>query len=217
MDSLITQLLDWLQSLATGISLEVFVFVGAFLEEIIAPIPSPFVMTNAAALSKVQAYSWLQIGILIVLAAIAKTASSAILYVVVDKAEDVVLGKFGKYVGVTHKQIEKIGSFLSESWWDDVLLLLARALPFVPTSLVTVAAGAIRYKFSSFVIMTFLGTILRNLFYFWVGYFGWSYVQRIWDEFSHHPLGILSIIVGIGIAIYAALKVKDLLWSKVMK
>ena len=43
------------------------------------------------------------------------------------------IGKIGKYVGLSHKLIEQIGSFLTGTWVDDFLMVLARALPFVPT------------------------------------------------------------------------------------
>lgn len=216
MDKLISALLDWLNIIATSISLEVFVLLGAFLEEIVAPIPSPFVMTQAAVLAKVQEYSLFQLMILVLLASAAKTFSSYLLYFFTDKAEDLVLGKFGKYFGVSHAQVEKLGAFLSQSWWDDVLLFLSRALPFVPTSLVTVAAGAIKYNVRSFLLMTFCGSLVRNTFYLWVGYFGWTYFNHLLDEFLHSPVVVAVVIGAVVLLVFGVLKAKNSLWDRLM-
>jgi membrane protein DedA with SNARE-associated domain len=214
MEKYFEPLIQWLSSLATSVSLEVFVVVAGFLEEIIAPIPSPFVMTTAAAIAKAQNLSTLHVGLIVLLAAAAKTASSYFIYVVVDKAEDVVVGRFGKYFGVNHESIERIGKILDKSKWDDVLLFLSRAVPVVPTSVVTVVAGAIKYNPKSFILMTFLGAIVRNLFYLWIGYFGIHAFDAITTQFEEHPI-ILGILFVVTIAVLVFFfKAKDKLWEK---
>jgi membrane protein DedA with SNARE-associated domain len=216
MQTMIENLLQWLTNLSTAISLEFFVLLGSFLEEIIAPIPSPFVMTQAAILAKVQNYSMFNLAVIVVIAALAKTASSYLLYFITDKAEDIVIGKFGKYFGVSHTEIEKIGKWLTNSWWDDVLLFLARALPFVPTSLVTVAAGVIKYDLKSFLLMTFLGSVVRNIFYLWVGYYGVTYFDTWKDAVLNSPITLIIGILVVVAGLYAALKLKDKLWNSIM-
>ena len=214
MEKFFEPLLTWLESLATTTSLEFFVFIAAFLEEIIAPIPSPFVMTTAAVLAKVQNYSLLQIAILVILASLAKTASSYLIYVLADKAEDVVVGKFGKYFGVTTESIERIGKMLSKTWWDDVLLFLSRAIPLIPTSVVTVVAGMIKYEPRSFLLMTFLGTIIRNIFYLWVAYFGIDVADAMIQRFAQNP-AVLVVLFLIGVAgLYFLWKMKDKIWDR---
>lgn len=214
---MIEPLLEWLTSIAHTISLEGFVIVGSFLEEIVAPIPSPFVMTQAAVLAKVQNYNVFNLAVIILLASFVKTISSYLVYFITDKAEDVVIGKYGKYFGVSHKQIEKIGSFLTKSWWDDVLLFLSRAIPLVPTSLVTIAAGVIKYNVRSFLLMTFLGMIVRNLFYLWVGYFGWTYINQWKDQFVNSPLFLIAGVIALGVFVVGVYKAKDKLWDKIME
>jgi len=216
MEELFQPLINWLESLATSVSLEFFVVVGAFLEEIIAPIPSPFVMTTAAVLAQVQGYSNVQLGFLVFIAALAKTASSYVVYVIADKAEDVVVGKFGKYFGVSHKHIERIGFFLTKTWWDNVLLLLARSIPIVPTFPISVGAGVIKYDLKGYLAMTFIGTFIRNIFYLWIAYFGFSQFQTLKEELWNHPLWFaIGVIVFLLIIIYI-MKKKDTLWEKLL-
>lgn len=209
-------LLSFLESLAHNTSLELFVVLGAFLEEIIAPIPSPFVMTTAAVIGQAQNYGYFQLFIVIILAAIAKTAATYVVYFASDKAEDVVVGKLGKYVGVSHREIERIGKLLTGSWWDDVLLFFARALPFVPSFLVSVGAGVIKYNVKSYLVMTFLGTIFRNLFYLVVGYLGWAELVKFWDQIKGSPAFVVALVVGVIALIWFLMKVKDDIFERMM-
>lgn len=216
MEAFFTPLMSWLASLATSVSLEFFVVVGAFLEELIAPIPSPFVMTTAAVLAQVQNYNVAQIGFLVLLASVAKTLSSYAVYVVSDKAEDIVIGKFGRYFGISHKHIESLGKLLTKTWLDDVLLFLARALPFVPTFPISVGAGVIKYNVRSYVAMTLLGTVIRNLFYVWIAYFGWHQFQAMQDQLWNNPLWLaIGVIVGL-ILVIAIMRTKDTVWDRFM-
>lgn len=213
---MIETLLQWLQNIAEGISLEVFVVVGSFLEEIIAPIPSPFVMTTASVIARQQDYTLVGLGLIVILAAVAKTFSSYVVYVAVDKAEDVVLGKFGKYVGISHAQVEKIGRVLSGSWWDDVVLFIARALPIVPTFPISVAAGVIKYDVRSYLLATLLGTIVKNIFYLWIGYHGYTQLEKVWQSISEHPLLVAGAVVVLVVAVLVGLKLKDQIYEKVL-
>ena len=216
MDELLAPLINWLESLATTVSLEFFVVVGAFLEELIAPIPSPFVMTTAAVLAQVQNYNPAQIGFLILLATIAKTASSYAVYVISDKAEDIVIGRFGKYFGISHRHIESLGKLLTKTWFDDLLLFLARAIPVVPTFPISVGAGVIKYSVRSYVITTFLGTLVRNIFYLWIAYFGWTQFQALRDQLWNNPLWLaIGVIVALVLVIFV-MKTKDTLWDRFM-
>ena len=54
MTSLIAPIITYLEKLAQYVPLEVFTVVGTFLEEVIAPIPSPFVLTTAGTITKAQ-------------------------------------------------------------------------------------------------------------------------------------------------------------------
>ncbi len=212
--SIIDQIITWLENLSQTINLQLFVVIGSFLEEIIAPIPSPFVMTTTAALAQAQNYVFLQLAVVILVASAAKTVSSFLIYLAADKLEDVVVGKFGKYIGVSHKLIEQIGGFLTGTWVDDFLMVLARALPFIPTSLVSVGAGVIKYSKKSFIITTFLGVIIRNSFYLWVGYVGITQLEHIWQEIKGHPFFIAVAVVSLVLVLYALLKLKDHLFEK---
>jgi len=171
-------------------------------------------MTTAAVVAQAQQYSYLQLAFIIVLGSLAKTIAAVIVYVIVDKAEDVIIGKYGKWIGISHTQVEKIGKILTNSWYDDVLLFIARALPVVPSTLVSVAAGAIKYDMRSYVITTFLGNCIRSAFYLWIGYIGWEAAEAVWQHIQGNPIFIGIAVLAVMGLVYIAMKIKDQLWDQ---
>lgn len=167
-----------LEKLLHILPLEIFVFIGSFLEEIIAPIPSPFIMGSAAVAAVEKNYAWWSFFILAVIGSVGKTLASYVIYIIADKGEDVVLGRFGKYFKISHEQLEKIGSLFSKGWWDDVVLFFLRVLPLVPSFFLSIACGVLKINMKSFIITTFLGTIFRNILLLLIGMYGWETIQN---------------------------------------
>lgn len=209
-------IISWLEKLAQSIRLEYFVVLGSILEEIIVPIPSPFVMTTAAFVAKSQNLNLYQVSMVCLAAAIAKTVMSWVFYVITDKAEDIIIGKFGKYIGISHKNVEKIGSMLTGKWWNDIALFLLRAIPIFPTSLVTIAAGAIKYPMKPFLVVTFIGTMVRNYFYIWVGYFGYDQINKYFGYFKDNLWSLVGFCLVVGLVVVGLMKAKDKMLSKIV-
>lgn len=172
------QLIAYLEALANAIPLPVFSFLGSFIEEIIAPIPSPFVMTIAGSLGASQNATWLYLLLIAVIGSIGKTLGGVLIYYVADKAEDLVLTRFGKFIGVSHREIETIGKYLNKGRRDDVVLFLIRSTPILPSAPVSAVCGLVKLNFRTFVVSTFLGTIIRNLAFLYIGYEGLSILSN---------------------------------------
>lgn len=154
------------------VPLEVFTLVGAFAEEVIAPIPSPFVMMLSGSIARAQQNAWWFLIILAIIGSVGKTAGAWIIYWLTDKAEDIVIGRFGRFFGVSHKDLESIGKYFSKGGKDDLLLFIVRCIPVMPSSPISAACGAIRIPLKTFLLTTFLGTIVRNLFFLGLGFVG---------------------------------------------
>lgn len=166
---LLTPAIDYLHTLSDTVPLPIFTTVGAALEEIIAPIPSPLVMTLAGSLSASAGNTMTYLIYLAVIGSIAKTAASYLVYLVSDKAEDLVLTKFGKFLGVSHKEVEKFGSQLSGGYKDDLVMLALRAIPIIPTAPVSIIAGLLKINVRTFLWTTTFGYAIRNYFYLYLG------------------------------------------------
>lgn len=162
----------WIQAIAEKMSLEMFCVAGGFLEEIIAPIPSPLVMMTAGTLAEYQKFAMSYIFWLAFLGSIGKTLGSWIIYAVTKKAEDFVLSRFGNFLGVDREQVEELSRKLDKGWKDYVILTVLRALPFMPSSVLSVVCGLVKIHTRVFVITTFLGNLARNLVFLYMGYEG---------------------------------------------
>jgi membrane protein DedA with SNARE-associated domain len=81
------------------------------------------------------------------------------------------LDRFGKYLGVTWKEIESILEYTKEKKSDEVLLFVARILPVVPNTPIGVACGVIRYPLWKYIGITFFGIFVRAII---IGFIGWQ-------------------------------------------
>lgn len=167
---MIDSLLDLLQQWADILPLPIFVAAGAFIEEIIAPIPSPFVMTLAGSMAEAQNHPLIYLLLLALLGAVAKTLGSFIIYVIADKFENVITGKFGKFIGISHKQITDLSARLEKGRGEWTVLFLLRALPIMPTAPISLAAGILELNKKMYLTSTAAGLVVRNLFYLYLGY-----------------------------------------------
>ncbi len=194
---------EWLIGLAEKIPVELFVMVGAAVEEILAPIPSPIIMTIAGGIAKAQQANVADLMLLALMGGLAKTAASWLVYVVSDKMEDVVVGKFGKYLGVTSKEVEKIGSYLKGGTRDILIIALARALPIMPTAPVSIACGVMKVNLRAYMIGTGIGTIVRSLMYMSLGYLGLASADTIIKGLDNVESLVQILMAAVGILLLA--------------
>jgi len=194
-------IISLIKTLATTIPLDVFAFIGSFLEEIIAPIPSPLVMTTAGTLAHTQNHTLLYLFWLALAASLGKTIASWLYYVLADKSEDLVLTRFGKYVGVSHKEVENIGKHFNGTWKDDVILLVLRSLPIMPTSLVSVVCGFIKLNMRTYLQSTFIGYFIRSFIFLYIGYTGMATYGNVSNELVSIE-SFIKVVSGAGLVLF---------------
>ncbi len=168
-----------LKNSANYLPLEISAFLGGFIEEVIAPIPSPFVMAAVGSVAFAQSKGFAFLVWLALTGAAGKTLGAWVIYYIADKLEDVVIGRFGRFLGVSHQEVEGIGKHFKGGWKDDLILFILRALPIVPSSPVSVVCGIIKINLRTYLVSTFLGNIFRNLVYIYLGYAGVSAYQSV--------------------------------------
>lgn len=190
-------------SFTETLSLPLFVFVASFIEEVIAPIPSPTVMVVAGSVAKMQEYSLIGLIPLAIIGALGKTIGALVVYFVVRIAGDFFLTRFGKFFNVTKEQVERFGDKLEKGYRDYFLLTFLRAIPIIPSVILSVGAGFLKISLPLFIFSTFVGTIIRDGMYLYAGYVGTSTV-RSFIENTHHIesyIVLIAILVLIGIGI----------------
>jgi membrane protein DedA with SNARE-associated domain len=188
------------------IPLPLFVFSGAFIEEIIAPIPSPLVMTLGGSLAKSQDSTLLFLLFLGFIGAVGKSIGGYIIYKLAHFLEKIIVGRWGKYVGVSQKQILAMSEKLGQGPKDYLALFLLRATPIIPTAPVSFAAGILQLDLKAYLISSALGLWVRNIFYLYLGFTGTQALESINDNLnSFETIGygiILILIIAIFIYIF---------------
>jgi len=168
-----------LKNSANYLPLEISSFLGGLIEEIVAPIPSPFVMAAVGSAAFAQSKGFFSLLVLALVGSLGKTLGAWVIYVIADKLEDVVVGKWGRFLGVSHQEVEGIGKHFKGGWKDDLILFVLRALPIVPSSPVSVVCGIIKINLRTYLVSTFAGNFFRNLIYIYLGYAGISAYQSL--------------------------------------
>lgn len=189
---MLSELNTLIPKLAEQVPLELFAFAGSVIEEVLAPIPSPVILTTTGALAAAQSRSWLGLIFLVALGAVGKTLGAWVLYWAADKLEDALIPRFGKYLGLTHAHVEAFGAKLGKGWKDEFVLLLARSLPIIPSAPISIACGLIKLPLRSYLWTTFVGTLIRNFLFALVGYLGSSQALT-WLEGTQNIESVVQI------------------------
>lgn len=200
---MIESVLNTLESLSKAMPLPVFVLVGTFAEEIIAIIPSPFILTLAGSLAASKNEGIFYIFILALVATIAKTIGSYLFYFIGDKAEDIITGKFGRVFGLSHKSIESIGKKLEKSSRDEVAIFLLRATPLIPSAPVSIVAGILKLEIKSYLIASAAGLFMRSIFFLYLGYTAQGTLDDLTKQLSsYETYGKIALLILAVVALF---------------
>ncbi len=163
----------FLESLAKTMPLPLFSFIGSIIDEIVAPIPSPLIPSTMGLLAFEQGQPFSYLFLLALTGTIGKTLASLLTYWVADKLEDLLsTSKIGKLLGLDHEEIEKYGHYFNGSSRDEIIMIILRALPFIPTLPVSVLAGLIKLNLTTYIASTFIGIYLRFMILLVIFYSG---------------------------------------------
>lgn len=196
--SIINIATGYLISFSKIVPVEIFTFLGALIEEIIAPIPSPIIMTLSGSLASAAGKTLPYIFWLALVGAIGKIIGSYVLYFISDKFEDVFLTKFGKFLGISHKEVESIGSNFTEGGKDFWIIVFARIIPIMPTAPVSVVAGLLKLNLKTYLSASFIGYIGRNLIYLYIGYVGIESFESIMGGLDSVE-SIIQLLIGLAL------------------
>lgn len=149
------------------------VFIGVIIESIIVPIPSPLIIMGAGAMLIQPGLAWTE------------AFSPILMKIVLPGATASTLGAYFAY-GIAYwggkPVIDRFDRFMGFGW-DDILgmerrldgkvgpaIFILRALPVVPLSLISAAAGVLRLPVGGFSVWTFAGSLPRCLLLGYLGY-----------------------------------------------
>lgn len=195
---------NFIRSLAEELPIELFVFIGSIIEEIIAPIPSPLVTMMAGVLASSAGKPFILLVSLALIAGLSKTIIEWLFYILGDKAEDFIIRKFGPWLGVSHTEVESLGKHFHGTHRDKWMLLVIRSLPFMPTTPVSILAGIIKINMESYLFATSIGLTIRSLIFLIIGYTGFATFDLVINGVNsiENLLEILIAFVSVSVLAY---------------
>jgi membrane protein DedA with SNARE-associated domain len=179
------------------------IFFGSILEEIIAPIPSTavimgssfFIMENSQI--SVQAFEKLFLYIALPAAA-GVTIGSLLIYGIVYQLGKPFVDRWGKYLGLSWKEIEKTEEKYSKNNLMELSIFTTRALPIVPSIVISAFCGFIKFDIKKYITITFFGTLVRA---FILGFLAWQFGSLYRQIESELAISEEIVIIGLVIAI----------------
>lgn len=176
------------------------VFLGCIIEEIIAPIPSTIIILGSSFfILEGQAIGLNSITNLIlnisIPAALGMTIGSLFIYGLCYYIGKPFINKWGKYLAIRWEDIEKTDEKLQNQNKDEVILFGIRAIPIVPSVAISAFCGIIRYDLKKYILITFLGGLVRATV---LGFLGWQF-GTIYRDISNQISFLEEIVIIIGV------------------
>lgn len=153
------------------------VIVGGLIEQVIVPIPSPLIpMAAGFLLIPAGSFSLKIIWDIFLKAAlpfaIGSTIGSTMVYLVSWYGGKWAIDKFHKWFGFDWEDVESLHEkYFNGKSTDESLIFIFRAIPMIPSVLISGVCGAVRIKPWSFYPFTFLGLLVRGII---LGFLGWK-------------------------------------------
>lgn len=189
------------------------VFLASIIEELVAPIPSSVVVLGSSFFlmndHTLTLASLERLFLMVALpAATGVTIGSLFFYGITYFAGKPFVDKWGRYLGLSWEDIEKLDKRFDQSYTDEILLFLLRFIPITPSIVVNIFCGFIRYDLKKFLIITFVGTLARV---FMLGFLGWQFGN--FYKYASQQVSLIEnitiILVVVGIIIYFAYLLKN--------
>lgn len=162
------------------------VFIASIIEEVLAPIPSAFVIFASGFLLVEGPITFSSLFRLIttvtIPAALGIVTGSFLVYGVAYYAGKPVLTKWGKWLGFSWDDVEKIQRRFAETPFDEVSLFVVRAIPMVPSVVISAFCGLIRFPVRSYALYSFLGLMIRATV---LGFIGWQ-IGALYSRYARY-------------------------------
>lgn len=178
------------------------VFLASLVEEIIAPIPSAVVQLASGFLFVEGPISfaslWKLFWIVVLPASAGVTVGSIVIYSIAFAFGKPALLRWGKWFGLYWQDVEKVQEKFQKSSFDELTLFISRCVPIIPSVVISAFCGLLRVKPKTYVLYTFLGTVVRSAI---LGFIGWQvgnvYVRyaEVIDSFEDAILIVTIIAV----------------------
>jgi membrane protein DedA with SNARE-associated domain len=191
----VKQIIDFIQHIVSSMGYP-GLFVLIMLESTLIPIPSELVMPFAGYLAHTGEFS---LPVILVINSVAALVGSAICYWIGKAGGKPLLMKYGKFIGVRKKDIEKTESYFARH--GKATILISRFLPVI-RHIISIPAGISGMPLPGFFLQTFIGSTIWGTVLILIGYElgNWAVIA---EKLKHVDLlvglGIVTLLLALGI------------------
>lgn len=180
------------------------IFFATIIEEVVAPIPSPLVPLAGGFFLLPPTLSWgealiMVIPLVAIPVAVGLTLGSTLVYFVGYFGGKPIIDHWGKWLGTNWTEIKKAEEKLAKRKGDELILFALRLLPLAPGVALSAFCGIIRYKFITFIVTTFLGSMVRAsmlaLIGWQVGEVYYTYAEALSNVEGYLFIGIVLCVI----------------------
>ncbi len=189
------------------------VMLGMVIEEVVVPIPSPVIPMAAGALlveSTGLAAALVEIVLFIAIpASIASVVSSYFVFAIAFFGGKPAIQRYGRFLDISWEEIQQFEKHF-DSDREKYYVALFRAVPIVPLSLVSGAAGLFRMDWRTYGVWSFIGMMPRNTV---LAFIGWSLkddFMAVAGQIDTASTAILVSAAAVVLAVIVYRKTKDL-------
>jgi membrane protein DedA with SNARE-associated domain len=176
-------------------------FVLIMLESTLVPIPSELIMPFAGYLAHTGAFS---LPVILVINSAAALVGSGLCYWIGAAGGKPLLVKYGKFIGVRRKDIERTETYFARH--GRATILIGRFLPVV-RHIISIPAGLVRMPLAPFFLQTFIGATIWGTVLILIGYElgNWASIA---EKLKHIDLliGVVILAVLLTVAIRFVLR-----------
>ena len=164
-------------------------FALIMLESTLIPIPSELVMPFAGYLASTGEFS---LPVILVINSVAALVGSGICYWIGKAGGKPLLVKYGKFIGVRKKDIEKTEAYFARH--GKATILVSRFLPVI-RHIISIPAGIARMPLPAFFLQTFIGATIWGTVLILIGYElgNWAVIA---EKLKH-----VDLLIGLGIVV----------------
>lgn len=171
-------MIDWHQWLSGWLTQSGFwaLILAGIIEQVVVPIPSPlvpmlggvlFVAKNLTGLSLLKTL-FFRVALPF---SIGSTLGSTLVYLIAWSGGKWLIDKFHRWLEFGWAEVEGLKMrYFSGKKTDELLIFLFRAIPVIPSVLISAVAGAMRLNPMGFYFFTWLGLLVRGLVLGWLGW-----------------------------------------------
>lgn len=189
------QIIEFIQHIVSSVGYP-GLFALIMLESTLIPIPSELVMPFAGYLAHTGEFS---LPVILVINSVAALVGSGICYWIGKAGGKPLLVKYGKFIGVRKKDIEKTEAYFARH--GKATILVSRFLPVI-RHIISIPAGIARMPLPAFFLQTFIGATIWGTVLILIGYElgNWAVIA---EKLKHVDLlvglGLVALLLALGI------------------